>query len=192
VEQEFYEGEMGMADPSELSMVLNSALPATFTFLYQRLDALLSRHKAGGSEQAETLPEIPAVVVGELELPLRSDEEQVRVRRKELQAYALGLAQYHRNPTLITSDDPLLLETLGELRNALEDIYGQRLTFQGELRDQSGPFSEQRIGRVAGEAIGMQASQRIGDAAGIKQTIDTVERGGRAIGMKAPIIGDSH
>lgn len=181
-----------MADPSELSMVLNSALPATFTFLYQRLDALLSRRKAEGSEQAETLPEIPAVVVGELELPLRSDEEQIRVRRKELQAYALGLAQYHRNPTLITSDDPLLLETLGELRNALEDIYGQRFTFQGESRDQSGPFSEQRIGRVAGEAIGMQASRRIGDAAGIKQTIDTVERGGRAIGMKAPIIGDSH
>lgn len=157
-----------MADPSEFSMVLNSALPATFTFLYQRLDALLSRHKAEGSEQAETLPEIPAVVVGELELPLHSDEEQVRVRRTELQAYALGLAQYHRNPTLITADDSLLLETLGELRNALEDIYGQRFTFQGESRDQSGPFSEQRIGRVAGEAIGMQASQRIGDAAGIK------------------------
>lgn len=181
-----------MANPSELSTVLNSALPATFTFLYQRLDALLTRHKAEGPEPAETLPEIPAVVVGELELPLRSDEEQVRVRLNELRAYALGLAQYHRNPDLITSDDPLLLETLGNLRNALEDVYGQRFTFAGESRDRSGPFSEQHFGHVAGEAIGIQARDRIASPAATIQTAVTVERGGKVIGMKAPIIGDSH
>jgi hypothetical protein len=173
-------------------MVLNGALPATFTFLYQRLDALISRHKAGETVQAETLPEIPAVVVGELELPLRSDEEQVRARFKELQAYALGLGQYRRNPALITSEDSLFLETLGELRSALEDIYGQRFTFEGEPRGQSGPFSEQHHKRVAGSVVGIEATERISGPVGSKITSDVVEPGGTVIGMKAPIIGDSH
>jgi hypothetical protein len=183
---------MGVADPSGLSMVLNSALPATFTFLYQRLDALLSRHRTGKTVQAETPPEIPAVVVGELELPLRSDEEQVRARFKELQAYALGLGQYHRDPALITSEDPLFLETLGELRSALEDIYGQRFTFEGELRAQSGAFSEQRHGRVAGSVVGIEATERIFGPVSSKITSDVVESEGTVIGMRAPIIGDGH
>jgi hypothetical protein len=173
-------------------MVLNSALPATFTFLYQRLNALLSTYRAGEPVQAEKLPEIPAVVVGKLELPLRSDEEQARARLKELQAYALGLGQYHRNPALITSEDSLFLETLGELRGALEDIYGQRFTFEGERRRQSGPFIEQRHGRVAGSVVGMEATERISGPVGAKITSDVVEPGGTVIGMKAPIIGESH
>jgi hypothetical protein len=181
---------MVMADPSGLSMVLNSALPATFTFLYQRLEALISRHKGGDTVHAETPPEIPAVMVGELELPLRSDEEQVRTRFKELQAYALGLGQYHRNLALITSEDQLFLETLGELRSALEDIYGQRFTFEGEVREQSGPFSEQRHGRVAGSVVGIEATERIAGPVRSKIMSDVVEPGGTVVGMKAPIIGD--
>ena len=73
-----------MADPIDLSMVVNSALPATFTFLYQRLEALLSRQRAdrGMAERKPEL-EIPAVLVGELELPLSADEDRVRARLAE-------------------------------------------------------------------------------------------------------------
>jgi hypothetical protein len=172
-------------------MVLNSALPATFTFLYQRLDVLLSRNRTGEAPQPEALPEVPAVVAGELELPLRSNEEQIHSRLAELRAYAHALARYRQNPSLVTSEDSLLLQTLGDLREALEDIYGQRFTFEGEHRHPSGPFSEQRHGTVAGEAIGMEATERISGSPSTKITTDRVEAGGKVVGMKAPIIGDS-
>lgn len=181
-----------MADPSELSMVVGSALPATFTFLYQRLDALLSRHRADpDTVQAEAMPKIPAVLAGELELPLRSDGMRVRSRLAELRAYELGLARYRQNPALITSEDSLLVQTLSGLRDALEDIYGQRFTFEGEARGQSGPFSEQRHGRVAGEVVGMEVTNAIRGPATSKITTESVEPGGRVIGMRAREIGDS-
>src|SRR5436305_15143187 len=98
-------------------MVVSSALPATFTFLYQRLEALLSRHRAdSGTAHPEAVPEVPAVVVGELNLPLRADEDRVRARLAELRAYALGIAHYHANPAGISPEDSLLLQTLSDLR----------------------------------------------------------------------------
>jgi hypothetical protein len=180
-----------VADPGGLSMVVSSALPATFTFLYQRLDALLSRHRADpNTGHTEEMPKIPAVLVGELELPLRSDEDRVEARLAELRAYALGLTHYHRNPGLINAEDPLLLQILSELREALEDIYGQRFTFEGEPRGQSGPLSDQRHGKIAGEVVGMEATSTIRGPATSKITTESVEAGGRVIGMRAREIGD--
>ena len=181
-----------VADPIDLSMVVSSALPATFTFLYQRLDAVLSRHRAGpGTAQPEAGPEVPAVVVGDLELPLRADEDRVRARLAELRAYALGLAHYYAEPARISSEDSLLLQTLSSLRGVLEDVYGQRFTFRGEQRDQSGPFTDQRYGQIAGEVIGMKATNVIRGRAVSKITAESVEHGGRVIGMQAPeISGD--
>ena len=181
-----------MADQIDLSMVVSSALPATFTFLYQRLEALLSRHRADpGTSQPEALPKIPAVLVGELELPLRADEDRIRARLAEFRAYALGLAHYRGNPAMITSEDALLLHTLSDLRDALEDVYGQRFTFEGEPRRQSGPFSEQRHGKVAGEVVGMEATNAIRGPATSKITTESVEAGGRVVGIRARDIGES-
>jgi hypothetical protein len=178
-----------MADPIDLSMVVSGALPATFTFLYQRLEALLSRHRAGpGTAHPEAVPEVPAVVVGDLNMPLCADEDRVRARLAELRAYALGLAHYHADPARISPENSLLLQTLSDLRGALEDIYGQRFTFEGEQREQSGPFSDQRFGEIAGEVIGMEATSVIRGAATSKITAESVERGGKVIGMRAPEI----
>lgn len=185
------ERTMRVADPIGFSMVLNSALPATFTFLYQRLDLLLSRNREDKDCRPEDRPEVPAVVTGELELPLRSNEEQVQKRLPELRAYAHALTRYHQNPSLVTPEDLLLLQTLGDLREALEGIYGQRFTFEGEHRLPSGPYSEQRHGRVAGEVVGMEATERISGSPYSKITTDTVEAGGKVVGMRAPTIGDN-
>jgi hypothetical protein len=180
-----------MADPVDLSKIVSSALPATFTFLYQRLDVLLSRRRQDpGVAEPEEAPEIPAELVGELELPLRADQDCVQARLPELRAYALGLERYRRNPDEATTEDSLLLQTLSDLRGALEDIYGQRFTFQGEQRAESGPFSEQRYGKIAGEVTGMEAANAIRGPATSKITADSVERGGRVVGMRARNIGD--
>ena len=102
-----------MADPIGLSMVVSSALPATFAFLYQHLDVLLSRHRGNtaGTSNPE-VPGVPAVFAGELELPLRADEDRVSARVAELRAYALGLDHYQRDPSLIDSGDLLLMQAL--------------------------------------------------------------------------------
>ncbi|MEV6821471.1 hypothetical protein AB0M72_22235 [Nocardiopsis dassonvillei] len=175
-----------MVDPVGLSMVLSSALPATFTFLYQRLDDLLSRYRESQAEaETEVELQVPDVLIGELEWPLNADPDRLKERSAELRAYELGLTHYRYAPERITSEDPLLIRTLGDLRSALEDIYGQRLTFQGEEREQSGPLSEQRLGEVRGEVIGMEAENSIQGAATSRVTAESVEAGGRIIGMKA-------
>lgn len=181
-----------MADPIDLSMVVSSALPATFTFLYERLGALLANHRTDRSKgQPECLPKTPAVLIGELELPLHADEVRVRARLAELRAYELGLALYSSEPAAISSEDALLLRTLGDLRYALEDIYGQRFTFEGEARGRSGPYSEQRHGEVAGEVVGIEATNTINGPVTSKITTDSVKPGGRVVGMRARDIGSA-
>jgi hypothetical protein len=181
-----------MADPVDMSTIVSGALPATFTFLYQRLDALLSRRRQDTAKsKPEEAAEIPAELVGELELPLCADQDCVQARLPELRAYALGLERYRRNPGEVTLEDSLLLQTLSDLRSALEDIYGQRFTFQGERRAESGPFSEQHYGKIAGEVTGMEATNAIRGPATSKITADSVERGGKAVGMRARNIGDN-
>ncbi len=184
-----------MGDPSGMSMVVNSALPATFTFLYQQLDHLLSgrsrRSSNRGADPADEIPKVPSVLVSQLDLPLHGDQDQVQARINELRAYALGLAPYRENPTLVTSEDQQLLETLSALRDALEGIYGQRLTFEGESRDQSAPRSVQRHGKVSGEVVGMEAVNSIHGPASTEIETESVEPGGRVIGMRARDIGSS-
>jgi hypothetical protein len=181
-----------VADPVDLSMIVSSALPATFTFLYQRLEALLSRNRAGSDVHQSDMPSnIPDVLEGELQLPLTFDEREVEARSRELNAYALALALYDRDPSRISRDDPELVEILSTLRGALEEIYGQRLTFRGEQRERSGPFSDQRFGNVAGQVIGMEAENSIRGDVTSKITAESVDREGRIIGMRARDIGNT-
>jgi hypothetical protein len=181
-----------MADQIGLSMVVSSALPATFTFLYQHLDVLLSRRSGNtvGTSSPE-VPGVPGLFTGEPKLPLRADEDRVSARAAELRAYALGLEHYQRDPSLIDSGDLLLMQALSGLRDALEDIYGQRFTFQGEDRGRPGPCSEQHHRKVGGEVVGMQAANVIRGPVTSKITVQSVEPGGRVVGMQARDIGES-
>ncbi|WP_330288704.1 hypothetical protein [Streptomyces sp. NBC_00576] len=180
-----------MSDAVDLSMVASSALPATFTFLYQRLDALLSRHRSGRPPEPEASPEVPPQLVGALRLPLRADPDRLNAHLVVLDALALSMAHYQRDPAQVSSSDLLLLQTLGRVREALEDVYGQRFTFEGERRAQTGPITEHRYERVAGEVIGMEAEDAI--RGGARSVIDakSVERGAKVVGMKASVI-ESH
>lgn len=177
-------------DSAGFSMALGAALPATFTFLYQRLNVLLSRHGADAVDP-EDAAEIPEVLVSDVRLPLRADPDELESRQAELRAYALGLAQYHHDPSRVTSEDTLLMQTLGDLRTALEAIYEQRFTFQGEQGAQSGPLNVQQHGTVAGEVIGMEATNSIRGEVTNKITTKRVERGARVVGMSAQDIEGS-
>jgi len=180
--------ETVVPDATDLSMVVSSALPATFTFLYQRLSAVLSRHRAGQASEPEAAPETPAQLVGTLSLPLVADPERLDARLATLEALALGMAHYQRDPAHVTSSDQLLLQTLGRVREALEDVYGQRFTFEGEHRPPSGPLSEHHYDSVAGEVVAMEAEEAILGPATSRVRAKSVEPGGRVVGMKARVI----
>jgi hypothetical protein len=167
-----------MPDPVEIA-VLSSALPATLTFAFQRLERLLSSRRAE-PEQDLTVPD---VLTGTLQLPLTPNEDRLQARQAELLLLRDILERYTDGGTPVAPADQSLTRNLGKLRAVLEDIYGQRLTFVGEDRPASGPFVNQKLGMLNGETTGMDADDITGTA-----QVDQ-EAGAKLIGMKARRIG---
>lgn len=181
---------ISMTSAADFSMIATSALPAAFTFLFQRLDAALERRLPGQATAEEGEPRIPAELVGDLELPLRIDARRLEDQAPLLEALALAMAAYRQQPGLITHDNRGLLDTLGRTRAALEDLYGQRFTFEGETRAKSGPATHHEYDTVAGEVTGLEATEAIRGSVASTISATSVERGGRVVGMKAPVIED--
>lgn len=173
----------GSVIESALSSVIGSGLPAAMTFLFQRLDHLLS------SRRSDPNPQVPAVLVGRLDLPLEADTERWERHRPTLEVLSDALSDYRDGRMPVESGDERLLRMLGRLRGALEDVYGQHLTFEGEDRPLSGPFVRQDLGRVAGEAVGMDVAEEISGSAAVTQRATHVDSGAKLIGMRARRIG---
>ncbi|MFF1810777.1 hypothetical protein ACFVXW_16880 [Streptomyces sp. NPDC058251] len=172
-----------MPDATALSALIGAGLPATYTFLYQRLAHLLDRR---GTPEPE--PQVPPTLQGEVQLPLVADAQQLARRQPELMQLRDALNPYQRGAVPIDSTDEPLLRTLGRLRGFLEEVYGQRLTFTGEQRPASGPYVRQKTDTVRGELTGMEAEDITGTAEVLQDT-NTVEAGGKVIGMQADRIG---
>jgi hypothetical protein len=167
-----------MPDPTEIA-VISSVLPATLTFLFQRLDRLLTSRGA----EPETDVDVPAGMVGTLQLPLEPSEDVLQARRGELELLREALADYADGTIEVGPSDHRLLRNMARTRGALEDIYHQHLTFEGEDRPASGPFVHQTVRTVTGEATGMDSDVIAGNSRVI-QDVDTVEAGGKLIGMR--------
>ncbi|MFJ8826060.1 hypothetical protein ACIREE_30355 [Streptomyces sp. NPDC102467] len=167
-----------MADLSALSAVLGAGLPATFTFLYQRLDNLLRR---GGAPETELDGQ---TLSGELSLPLTANEGELTSRHGDLERLRDMLHVYRQNSTLVSTGDAGLLRLLGELRGTLEGIYGQRLTFVGEQgRAPSGAQSWQKSETVRGRMTGIDTEADDGNMRSV-QDITTVEESGEVTGIR--------
>jgi hypothetical protein len=184
-----------VTDASGLAFIAQSALPAAFTFLFQQVDALLTRRRVhgdserlhGDGEQETAAVEVPVGLVGELSLPLTVDEDQLTARLGELKVSKLALARYREGPSLVSSGDKTLMEMLSSVREALEAIHGQHFTFEGERRPGSGPFVGGTYQEVEGRLIGMQADTIRGHAV-VKQDIGAIRAGAEVIGMTAKSI----
>ncbi|GHJ39465.1 hypothetical protein [Streptomyces sp. TS71-3] len=173
-----------MPDLSALSTVLGAGLPATFTFLYQRLENLLDRHG-----QPETVLPASDVLRGELSLPLTADPEELAERLENLETLRDVLDGYRHAPEHISVDDVRLLRMLGRVRGTLEEIYGQRLTFVGEEgRAPSGPSARQKIGTLRGKVTAVD-SDFVAGPVETSQDAVTVEKGGEMTGIRARYIG---
>ncbi|MCX5063809.1 hypothetical protein OOK12_43930 [Streptomyces sp. NBC_00452] len=167
-----------MPDPTEIA-VISSALPAISAFILERVGRLLDSR---GAEPEEDVA-VPASLVGTLQLPLQPAQDILQNRRAELELLQEALADYTDGTTLIHAADHRLLRNLTRARAALEDIYGQHLTFEGEDRPASGPFVHQKVTTLSGEATGMHSGEITGSSRVI-QDVETVDAGGKLIGMK--------
>ncbi|MDN3250578.1 MULTISPECIES: hypothetical protein [unclassified Streptomyces] len=171
-----------MPDATELALI-TASLPAALTFVFQRVERLLSSR--GAEPEADIA--VPDALTGTLQLPLQPDQALLDQRRQELELLRDALADYsHGNVPVPAS--PALLRNWARLRDALEDIYSQRLTFDGEDRPASGPFVHQKTDVLTGEATGMDADDITGNAR-VVQDVGRVERDAKMIGMKARRIG---
>ncbi|MHB6903996.1 hypothetical protein [Streptomyces sp. DB-54] len=172
-----------MPDPVEIA-VISSALPATLTFLFQRVERLLSSRGA----EPEGDVAAPDALVGSLHLPLQPHEDRLQAGQSELELLRDALVHYASGEVPARASDQPLLRNLTRLRGALENIYGQHLTFEGEDRPASGPVVHQKLTTLTGEATGMDADAISGNARVI-QDVETVDAGAKLIGMKGRRIG---
>jgi hypothetical protein len=171
-----------MPDATELALI-TASLPAALTFVFQRAERLLSSR--GAEPEADIA--VPDALTGSLQLPLRPDHDLLHQRRHELEMLRDALVDHSHGDVPVPAS-PALLRNWARLRDALEDIYGQRLTFEGENRPASGPFVHQRTDVLTGEATGMDADDITGNAQ-VVQDVGRVERDAKMIGMKARRIG---
>ncbi len=176
-----------MVDPLSATAIGAVVLTEGIKFLYNQAGELLKRYRErkqnAGTEPpagAEPLLQLPPDIVEGSASPAAPDyavveklEQSLLEMRRPLADYAEGLAE----PKV---GDSLLMEQVNALRELLETVYGQRITFKGEARPPSGPLVRARgdVERVQGYAAVVHAkSMNSGevDAVGKAQT---VERGG--------------
>ncbi|MBB4791485.1 hypothetical protein [Streptomyces nodosus] len=175
-----------MGDQLSLATVATSAIPQIFAFLFGRLGAVLDRR--GGNNADAPFDSTASPVLTEPSASLRiRDEELTEERIRRLETMARELAVYHRNPALIRADDEHLLLAMSALRDDLETIYGQSLSFVGERRSAPGVRVRQSVDEV--EADGVARAVRVGrvtaDAsADIEQRTKVVRRGGELTALE--------
>lgn len=175
-----------MGDQLSLATVATSAIPQIFTFLFGRLGAVLDRR--GKNDTDASVDSTASPVLAEPSAPLHiRDEEMTEERIRRLEAVARELAVYHRNPALIRVDDEHLLNTMSELRDDLETIYGQSLSFVGERRSTPGVRVRQSVDEV--EADGVARAVKVGRvtaeaSADIEQRTKVVRQGGELTALE--------
>jgi hypothetical protein len=162
-----------MVDP--LTLGAGVALTEGIKFLYNQAGAILTRRaerkqaeKAGAPAPENPIAvETPEVVEGRLAPvtvdPKAADEhaDQLKALRNVLEDYAQGWS----DPS--EAGDEVLRQTAA-LRDAIEDVIGQRITFRGERREPSGTpvvtgrlKAEQIRGRAAGVDVGEMETGKV-------------------------------
>lgn len=184
-----------MADP--LSWGVLGALVAAegVKFLYGQATEVLKRRrecKAGREAEAEAPVPVPAdaPLEGTLE-PLRVDFDALEGFHDEIKTLRSVLADYADGLVDPEPGDQELAVAANGLRQALEVVYGQRITFRGEDREPSGPVVISRVeaDTVAGDLAGLRArlvsSGRVDATAVVKQVLP----GGKVTGAEFDSIG---
>lgn len=182
-----------MVDP--FSMGALGALAATegIKFLYGQAAEVLKRwreRKAGNEAAAEEpiLVQGGEILQGELQPP-KVDFDAVERLEEDVKKLAAVLGNYAGGLEEPDPGDRELADAADGLRRALEVIYGQRITFEGEEREPSGPavIGRAEVDKVVGDVAGVRA--RLIRSGRIEGEVVAGEVTGRASGVDADTIG---
>lgn len=189
-----------MLDPLTLSAIGAVAITEGIKFLYGQAGEILKRWrerketaKAASIQLNNTEPidvKLPPIFEGHLSAPLihfdavERVEEQLRELRKDLSDYADGI-----EPVDVTDEN--MLRRIDALRQLLETVYQQRISFKGEQRPPSGPLVEGCIDveEVAGYAAAIRARQIVSGTVKADAKAKRVEPGALIIGVDTDNIG---
>jgi len=185
-----------MPDPLTIAAVGAVVLTEGIKFLYGQAGEALKRwreRKAAG--QAATAEPVqvelpPTVFEGQLENP-RLDLEAVARLEGDLKALRAAVADYAQEIDDVDPHDRSLLESVDGLRQAMEAVYGQRITFAGEPRPPSGPVAvgEAKVDEVLGYVAGLRAKRIVGGSATGRLEAKRVDKDAEAIGLDVDTIG---
>ncbi len=188
-----------MVEPVSAAVLAGVALTEGIKFLYDQAGEILSQRaerkraeKAGQQNPVAALDvTTPSIVQGHL-APLTIDDnaadrlagELIELRRR-LDVYAAG---YEDPPA---GDRGVLASTFA-LRDAIEDIVGQRITFVGESRDPTGtPVATGRIDAkdIRGKATAVDISEMTEGRAQGEVTADRIEAGAEVAATRVKKLG---
>ena len=138
-----------MIEPISLTAVGVFALTEGIKFLYTEAGELLKhrRENKEGTRQEGAEPELrpPADLIEGTVDPARPNEERLERLADELQKRRRSLTDYADDVEAVDPSDVALLKEVDELRQLIEAIYGQRITFKGEDREPSRPLVENEV-----------------------------------------------
>ena len=172
-------------DPLSLAAIGGVALTEGIKFLYGQAGELLRRRRERASDnQPATAP--PAGLLDRDPGSLVPDLTVLNQLAGELQGLRDELEPYILEHSRLDTQQPL--QQIASLRDALEAIYGRRLTFMGEPREPSGTVvtGTARLRIVEGLAAGVRIDD-LTDVARVHGEIlgDMVRPGGEAFGTDA-------
>lgn len=175
-----------MSTVDQIETVPQAHLIQGFAFLYERLVDVLDGEGPGVSGAiVEPGQSGLDAAVG----PLVPNPAVVKARRAAMTRLRTSLALIVAGEA--PQADVAFRQRLIELRETLEDVYGQRLTFSGEQRESTGTEGvRQEIDTVRGLAVGADiASDWSGGEVKVTQKVVVVEEPGIAIGAR---LGGDH
>jgi hypothetical protein len=184
-----------MPEPVTLAVLSAVALTEGIKFLYGQAGELLRRRwerkqaraKGGDDPLAEPLPAPPAGLLAGDPGPLVPDPVVLDGLAGELAELRTVLEPYAVAERPVTADDAGVLERADALRQGLEAVFGQRLSFAGEDREPSGTRIE---GVVEAQTVrGLVAGASVEDVSGVSEVtgaamVDDVEQSGRVFGAE--------
>lgn len=156
-----------MADPVSLALVGSAVLTEGIKFLYGQASKILERRaarkeaeKKASAEAATSKTEpaqvqLPAVFQGQLSSP-EVDFDEVERQFQALRVLRGRLLDYADGIVSVDPEDQHLIADVDSLRQVLESIYGQRITFKGEDREPSGVkvITKAKVDVIAGHFTG--------------------------------------
>lgn len=170
-----------MSDPLSFPVLAGSALTQAFGFLYSRLGILLDSRKSGARDQHKGIVTAP-VLLGQLDTSA-IDSIALAEHEAQLRTLADALSIYDTNPGLIETGNAALMRIMSNLRETLETIYGQRISFRGERAASYEIRIDQEVRKIAGEIVGLESrSDRADGTHTIIQKADEIAKGGRMTG----------